>query len=77
MRVKFYFHYKTPFWEDKTIRRIGDNKTIYLNTRIIAATNRNLAQAVLDKTFREDLFFRINVIQLMIFLITLLRFHRY
>ncbi|MBI4652610.1 sigma-54-dependent Fis family transcriptional regulator [Candidatus Desantisbacteria bacterium] len=52
------------FLEEKTIRKVGDSKSISINTRIIAATNKNLSQAIKDKQFREDLFFRINVIQI-------------
>lgn len=46
------------------IRRIGDNKSILVNARVIAATNKNLAQEVARGNFREDLFFRINVVEI-------------
>lgn len=46
------------------IRRVGDNKAINVDTRIIAATNRNLAGEVKNGKFREDLYFRLNVITL-------------
>ena len=46
------------------IRRIGDNKSIFVNARVIAATNKNLAQEVAKGCFREDLFFRINVVEI-------------
>lgn len=45
----------------KEIERVGGVKTISLDIRIIAATNRNLLQMVKDRQFREDLWFRLNV----------------
>ena len=48
--------------EDKTIERVGAGTPIPVNVRIITATNRNLAALVEDGGFREDLYFRINVI---------------
>lgn len=45
-----------------TFRRVGGTTDLKVNTRIITATNRNLKQAVADSGFREDLFFRLNVI---------------
>jgi two-component system, NtrC family, response regulator len=48
--------------QEGTIDRLGGTKTIYVDTRIIAATNIDLKQAVTQKTFREDLFFRLNVV---------------
>ena len=47
--------------QEKTIERLGSTQPIKVDVRIIAATNRNLEQAVADKTFREDLFYRLNV----------------
>jgi len=47
--------------QNKTIERVGGSETISLNIRIIAATNRNLEQMIIDKEFREDLWFRLNV----------------
>ena len=44
------------------IRRVGDNKAINVDTRIIAATHRDLAGEVKNGKFREDLYFRLNVI---------------
>ena len=41
--------------------KVGDTKTTKVNVRIIAATNRNLQQEVIDGRFREDLFYRLNV----------------
>ncbi len=48
--------------ENKKVERVGDHAPIPINVRIIAATNRNLQQMIQNKAFREDLFFRINVI---------------
>ncbi len=47
--------------QDKEIERVGGTKTIPLDIRIIAATNRNLEEMVKTNQFREDLWFRINV----------------
>lgn len=49
------------FLQERTFTRIGDPSQRRVNVRIIAATNRNLAQMVIDGKFREDLFFRLNV----------------
>lgn len=48
--------------EAKEIQRVGGNKTIKVDVRIIAATNHDLGKAVDDGEFREDLYFRLNVI---------------
>lgn len=48
--------------ESGEVKRIGSSKTIKADVRIIAATNRNLAKMVEEKTFREDLYYRLNVI---------------
>ncbi|HHV79640.1 MAG TPA: sigma 54-interacting transcriptional regulator [Firmicutes bacterium] len=48
--------------ETKTITRVGDYVPIPVDVRVIAATNRNLEKEVAEKNFREDLFFRLNVI---------------
>lgn len=48
--------------QDKRVRRIGDSVEIPVNTRIITATNRRLEQLVDQKLFRQDLFYRINVL---------------
>ena len=50
--------------EDKRIRRIGSNKYININIRIIAATNKNLISAINKNEFRSDLYFRLNVLPL-------------
>ncbi|MCA0171862.1 sigma-54 interaction domain-containing protein [Bacillus sp. RAR_GA_16] len=48
--------------QDNTIQRVGATKHKKVNVRIIAATNRNLLQMVTNHEFREDLFYRLNVI---------------
>ncbi|WP_447601773.1 sigma-54-dependent transcriptional regulator [Nitrospira sp. Nam80] len=48
--------------ETKEFRRLGGTKLIKVDTRIIAATNRNLEEAVKDGDFREDLYYRLNVV---------------
>ncbi|TKB07160.1 sigma-54 dependent transcriptional regulator [Desulforhopalus sp. IMCC35007] len=48
--------------EEKSFERVGGNKTIYSDVRIIAATNKDLVQQVADGLFREDLYYRINVL---------------
>lgn len=45
-------------------QRVGGTATVQVDTRIICATNRDLSLAIKEKTFREDLFYRINVISL-------------
>jgi len=50
--------------QEKEIRRIGGEKTIPINVRIIVATNANLTEAILEKNFRKDLFYRLNVLDL-------------
>ena len=52
--------------EDQRFRRLGGTQDISVDLRIITATNRDLAAAVRDKSFREDLYYRLNVIQLWI-----------
>ena len=47
--------------QERVIERLGSTQPIKVDVRIIAATNRNLEEAVRDKTFREDLFYRLNV----------------
>ena len=50
--------------QDQEFRRIGGKETIKVNVRIIAATHRDLEKAIYERTFREDLFYRLNVIVL-------------
>ena len=54
------------FLETKSIERVGGSKPIELDVRLIAATNRNLEQLVRDGKFREDLFFRLNVVRILL-----------
>jgi two-component system response regulator AtoC len=50
--------------EEQTFRRLGGVKDINVDVRIIAATNKNLREAVNEGAFRQDLYYRLNVIQL-------------
>ena len=52
--------------EDQSFRRLGGLKDIQLTLRVVAATNRNLREAVSMGQFRQDLFFRLNVIHIVI-----------
>jgi two-component system response regulator HydG len=47
---------------EREVRPVGEDATVDVNVRILAATNRNLADAVAAQTFREDLFYRLNVV---------------
>ena len=50
--------------EERTLRRVGGSATIPVDVRFMAATNRNLKDAVTKGEFREDLYFRLNVVAL-------------
>jgi len=50
--------------EEKEIQRVGGTKTIKVDIRIIAATNKDLTKAVEERKFREDLYYRLNVVQI-------------
>ncbi|WP_153126791.1 sigma-54-dependent Fis family transcriptional regulator [Peribacillus tepidiphilus] len=52
--------------QQREIEQIGGNQMIPIDVRIIAATNRNVQQMVKDKEFREDLFYRLNVIPILL-----------
>lgn len=52
------------FLDHKTFRRVGGLEDIGVDTRVIAATNRNLEKAIEDGEFREDLFYRLDVMEL-------------
>ena len=52
------------FMETKSFERIGSTKTMTVDVRLVAATNRNLEQMVREGAFREDLFFRLNVVRI-------------
>jgi Nif-specific regulatory protein len=47
--------------QEKTLERVGANKPIHVDIRIVAATNRNLEEMVAQREFREDLYYRLNV----------------
>jgi len=51
------------FLETKSIERVGGSKPIDLDVRLVAATNRNLEERIREGKFREDLFFRLNVVR--------------
>lgn len=48
--------------ENNTIERVGSNKSIRINVRVLSATNLDLKKAISNNSFREDLFYRLNVI---------------
>jgi len=47
--------------QEREIERLGSNRPIHINVRLIAATNRDLAQMVAEKQFRSDLYYRLKV----------------
>ncbi len=52
------------FLQEHELKRVGDTETVKVDVRIVAATNKNLEQLVQDKKFREDLFYRLNVVSI-------------
>ncbi len=48
--------------QEREFEKVGDSKTIEVDVRVIAATNQNLEEAIEKKTFREDLYYRLNVV---------------
>lgn len=50
--------------QERSFERLGGNNTVHVNIRLICATNRNLAEMVKEGKFREDLFYRLNVVQM-------------
>jgi len=50
--------------QEKSFERVGGNKTIHVDVRIVAATNKDLKEEVEQHAFREDLYYRLNVVQL-------------
>lgn len=51
--------------QEKTIERVGDNKSVKVDMRIVAATNKNLRELIKKDIFREDLFYRLNVFNIL------------
>jgi DNA-binding NtrC family response regulator len=54
------------FLQEREFQRLGGNQTIHSDVRIISATNRNLEAKIKEGTFREDLFYRLNVVAMSI-----------
>ena len=52
--------------QEKEVRRVGGEKTIKINPRIISATNKDLEKMVKEEKFREDLYYRLNVVEIQI-----------
>lgn len=50
--------------QEKEIKRVGSNKTVKVNFRLISSTNRDLKKMISDGKFREDLYYRLNVVQI-------------
>lgn len=50
--------------QEREVRRLGENRQRRINVRLIAATNRNLKDDIEDERFRQDLYFRLNVVEL-------------
>ncbi len=52
--------------QEKCLERVGGTRPIHVNVRIISATNKDLRKAIKDNTFREDLYYRLNVIPIIV-----------
>jgi two-component system response regulator HydG len=50
--------------EEKCISKVGDHKVVKVDVRLVSATNRDLQKAIAERLFREDLFFRLNVVSI-------------
>ena len=50
--------------QENEVNRVGGQQAIKLNVRVIAATNRNLLQEIRNGNFREDLYYRLNILPL-------------
>lgn len=51
------------FLQHREFEKLGDTKTVHVNVRVLAATNRELDELVREKIFRQDLFYRLNVVE--------------
>lgn len=52
--------------QEKEVRPVGSTQAIQVNVRVISATHKNLQQAITENTFREDLYYRLNVVELVL-----------
>ena len=50
------------FLQSGEVRKVGDNRPVIVDARLVAATNRNLLEMIAAKTFREDLYYRLNIV---------------